>query len=95
MHFLIPSLLGGGWEVQHALFDRIELGKKRLYLKFCQKVHAQPPSYRTGGMGSKSACSTSRLPLRRDGVKKCMLHLLIHGNPSLTVTGRWSKAGSW
>ena len=23
MHFLTPSLLCGGWEVQHALFDRI------------------------------------------------------------------------
>ena len=23
MHFLTPSLLGGGWEVEHALFDRI------------------------------------------------------------------------
>ena len=23
MHFLTPSLLGGGWEVEQALFDRI------------------------------------------------------------------------
>ena len=34
--------------------------------KICQKVHAESPSPRTGGTGSKSACSTSQPPPRRE-----------------------------
>ena len=53
-----------------------------IYIKFhlfCQKVLAQPPGP----------------PPRRDGVKKCMLNLLVCGDPSFTGGGRLSKAGSW
>ena len=32
MHFLTPSLLGGGWEVQHALFDRISNTARKVIL---------------------------------------------------------------
>ena len=34
-------------------------------------------------------------PPRSDGVKKCMLNLLVCGDPSFTGAGRFSKAGSW
>ena len=44
---------------------------------------------------SKSACWSSQPPPRRDGVKKCMLILLVCGDPSFTGAGRISKAGSW
>ena len=40
-------------------------------------------------------CSTSGAPLRRDGVKLTLLHLLICGAPSCTVPLRWSRPVSW
>ena len=82
------------WELDFLVFYLRELPFS-LYLKFCQKVLAEPPSPRTGGTGSKSACWSSQPPPRRDGVKKCMLILLVCGDPSFTGGGRISKAGSW
>ena len=86
MHFLTPSLLGGGWEVEHALFDRISNTVSSCLVHFMIILVV---------FLAVESCSTSHPPPRRDGIKKCMLNLLVCGDPSFTGGGRFSKAGSW